>query len=142
MKRVQGWTFAGLGSDSAASPGPRATQAGGIAIERGEALIRQSLMLLLATAPGERVMRPDYGCPLDRLLFAPNDATTAGLAIHYVRQAIHRWEPRISIQRLDAGRDEEGAPERLRIRLDYLVKATQRAGTLSFALDLDGAAHA
>ena len=40
-------------------------------------------------------MRPGYGCHLFRLAFAPNDDTTAGLAIHYVRQALERWEPRI-----------------------------------------------
>ena len=53
----------------------------------GDAAIRQSIILLLTTTPGERVMRPDYGCPLHRLMFQPNDATTAGLAIHYV--ALH-----------------------------------------------------
>ena len=62
-----------------------------------DASIRQSLLLLLSTSPGERVMRPDYGCSLRRLVFAPNDDTTAGLAIHYVRQAVERWEPRVEI---------------------------------------------
>ena len=52
-------------------------------------------------------MRPTYGCYLRRLLFAPNDDTTAGLAIHYVRSAIERWEPRIDILALDATRHPE-----------------------------------
>ena len=104
----------------------------------GDALIRQSLMLLLATVPGERVMRPDYGCPLDRLMFAPNDATTAGLAIHYVRQSIQRWEPRVTILKLDAGQDLSGAPERLRIWLEYRVRLSQAADEMSFSLDLSG----
>jgi len=49
-------------------------------------------------ASGERVLRPEYGCDLHRLVFSPNDATTAGLAVHYVRAALLRWEPRIEIR--------------------------------------------
>ncbi len=58
----------------------------GIAMIEGAQAVRQSLMLLLSTRPGERVMRPDYGSNLHRLLFEPNDATTAGMEIHYVHQ--------------------------------------------------------
>ena len=90
MTTASGWYFAGLAAEAPSDPGTRPgaaavglclTAAGGAAMVAGDALIRQSLMLLLATVPGERVMRPDYGCPLDRLMFAPNDATTAGLAV-------------------------------------------------------------
>ncbi|SNX70143.1 hypothetical protein SAMN05878503_10552 [Cereibacter ovatus] len=132
MTALQGWLFASPG-------GPALTAGGGVATVTGAALIRQSLMLLLGTVPGERAMRPDYGCPLDRLVFAPNDATTAGLAIHYVRQAIRRWEPRIEVLRLDAGPDPQGPPERLRIWLDYRIRQTVERGTLGFTLDLGGA---
>ena len=52
--------------------------------------VRQSILMLLSTRPGERVMPPDYGCPIHRLVFSPNDATTAGLAIHYVRHSLLR----------------------------------------------------
>ncbi len=100
------------------------------------AAVRQGILLLLSTRPGERVMRPTYGCHLYRLIFAPNDDTTAGLAIHYVRQAIDRWEPRIEILRLDAGRDPQQA-ERLEIVLDYRVRTTQQSDSLRFALRLD-----
>src|SRR5512133_2865749 len=80
---------------------------GGLDMVDGSDSVRQSLMLLLLTIPGERVMRPEYGCHLHRLVFAPNDDTTAGLAIFYVRQALERWEPRIEITLLDAGRNPE-----------------------------------
>jgi phage baseplate assembly protein W len=108
---------------------------GSIAMAEGESAVRQSLLLLLSTAPGERVMRPKYGCYIHRLIFSPNDDTTAGLAIHYVKRAITRWEPRIDILKVDADRDPE-APERLNLLLEYRVRATQRTETLSFALDL------
>lgn len=138
MAWLTGWAFAGLGGDGAGGRALALTPAGGVQMVTGEALIRQSLMLLLATIPGERVMRPDYGCPLDRLVFAPNDATTAGLAIHYVRQAIQRWEPRVTILDLDAGPDPTGGAERLRIWLDYRVRVSQARDALSFSLALTG----
>ena len=90
-----------------------------------EASVRQAILILLTTRPGERVMRPEYGCALHTLLFAPNDDTTAGLAMHYVRQALERWEPRIRIARLDAGRDPNG-DNVLNIYLEYVVLATNR----------------
>jgi phage baseplate assembly protein W len=102
-----------------------------------DASVRQAILLLLSTAPGERVMRPEYGCALRHLVFSPNDNTTAGLALHYVRQALERWEPRIQILRLDAGHSE-GSGERLTIQLDYLLKATQRAGSAAFDINLSG----
>lgn len=84
----------------------------------GAALVRQSLLLLLSTLPGERVMRPEYGCELLTLAFSPNDDTTAGLAMHYVREAITRSEPRVRILNVTATRLPE-APNVLQIRLDY-----------------------
>lgn len=103
----------------------------------GDAAVRQAILLLLSTVPGERVMRPDYGCELDRLLFAPNDETTAGLAIHYVRRALDRFEPRIEIVSLDAERAPEDA-SRLDLRLVYRVRASRREGRLELPLRLTG----
>jgi len=85
--------------------------------------VRQSVLLLLTTRPGERIMLPTYGCELDQLLFDPNDDTTAGLAIHYVRKALTRWEPRIDILHLDASRSAED-PSRLDISLHFRVRPT------------------
>lgn len=123
-----------LGTDAAS--GFTVSPAGSLAMTQGNALIRQAILLLLTTSPGERVMRPDYGCPLRRLVFAPNDATTAGLAIHYVRQAITRWEKRVEIVRLDAGQDAADAGM-LMVSLDYRVRETgdQQALVLGVSLD-------
>jgi uncharacterized protein len=108
---------------------------GAIAMVEGDDSVRQSILLLLSTMPGERVMRPEYGCNLHRLVFAPNDDTTAGLAIHYVRQALERWEPRIEILKLDAGRNPQ-APALLDITMEYRVLATQRVTGLMVSLNL------
>jgi phage baseplate assembly protein W len=124
-------------SANAPSGGLQVTPRGRIEMVEGDASIRQSLLLLLSTSPGERVMRPDYGCSLRRLVFGPNDETTAGLAIHYVRRAVERWEPRVEVLAVDAGRDPVN-PERLVIALDYRVRATRRTDTIAYQLDLAG----
>jgi phage baseplate assembly protein W len=103
----------------------------------GNGAIRQALMLLLSTVPGERLLRPDYGSHLHRLIFANNDQTAAGLAIHYVRQAVRRWEPRVSIVDIDADVDPE-IDSQLNITLTYRVRATLSAETLVYPLDLAG----
>jgi len=82
-------------------------------------------------------MRPDYGCDLHHLVFAPNDDTTAGLAIHYVRQALEKWEKRIRILRLDASPQPENAHV-LEIFLEYLVIATHQTGQLIVPVSLTG----
>jgi phage baseplate assembly protein W len=117
------------------APGLQLSAVGKIETVSGEESIRQSILLLLATAPGERVMHPDYGCNLHRLMFAPNDESTAGLAMHYVRQSIERFEPRVEILALDANRSEE-QPELLEISLAYQVRATQQTGQVTFSLNL------
>ncbi|MEV4510716.1 GPW/gp25 family protein [Dactylosporangium sp. NPDC049525] len=118
---------------------PALTAAGSLSMVDGDAAVRQALLLLLATTPGERLMRPQYGCHLNRLLFAPNDHTTAGLAVHYVRQAVQRWEPRAEIVSLDAAADPDVAT-RLNIQLRYRVRATLTAAVLDIPLDLSPAA--
>ena len=117
-------------------PGLHVSPTGGLALVAGDAAVRQAILLLLSTRPGERVMRPLYGCNLHRILFWPNDNTTAGLAIHYVRQAIERWEPRVRILRIDAERNDID-PARLDVRLEYRVRATQTVDELNVSMSLN-----
>ena len=123
---------AGFGTDA---EGLALTATGAVSMVDGDDSIRQAIMLLLSTTPGERLMRPEYGTYLSRLLFAPNDDTTAGLAIHYVRQALSRWEPRVEIVELDAGADPL-LPERLNIILRYRVRASLVVATVEYPFDL------
>ena len=137
--RTAGILFSGAGFGSqlgmGVQSGPVPSPSGGLQLVRGDQAIRQSIMLLLTTGPGERVMRPDYGCPLHRLMFWPNDATTAGLAIHYVRQAIRLFEPRIQVIRLDAGADAND-PGLLLITLEYRVRETGTVDRVEASLNL------
>jgi hypothetical protein len=115
------------------------TNRGGIEMVEGAASVRQAIRLLLSTRPGERVMRPNYGCNLHRLVFSPNDDTTAGLAMHYVRQALDRWEPRINILHLDATASQNPSfPGLLEIYLEYRLRSTLESETLTYTFDVMG----
>lgn len=114
-------------------PGLRLGPGGALELVGGEDSVRQAILLLLTTRLGERVMRPDYGCELYRLGFWPNDDTTGGLAIHFVRQALEQWEPRVDVVRLDAQRDPE-YPERLDVMLEYRVRTTQQVGFVAVSV--------
>jgi phage baseplate assembly protein W len=134
--RYRAWRFVFPAVDTGMEDAGLALSAqGGIAMVSDADSVRQAILLLVATRPGERVMRPDYGCPLYRLAFEPNDDTTAGLAMHYVRQALERWEPRIRVLAIDAGRSDEH-PSRLLLELHYRLKSEAHAQTLGFAVDL------
>lgn len=117
--------------------GLQVTPAGRIDMVEDDEAIRQAILMLLATSPGERVMRPDYGCLLRRVIFSPNDDTTAGLAIHYVRTALDLWEPRIEVLRVDAFADPSGNG-RLEVVLEYRVRVTQAVQRLNVPIELRG----
>ena len=135
-RRYRAWAFVHPDfAAQAAGSGLELSDTGGIAMVDEDASIRQAILLLLTTAPGERVMRPDYGCALHRLLFSPNDDTTAGLAKHFVQKALDQWEPRIEILHLDADASPQ-APEQLLIQLEYRVHATQAIQRLGLTLHL------
>ena len=98
--------------------------------------VRQAVLLLLSTRPGERINRPDYGCYLFRLAFAPNDDTTAGLAIHYVARALERWEKRIIVLSLDAAGTPDD-PSLLEVRLRYRVRASAHEDDIAIVVPVE-----
>ena len=121
----------------AGESGLLAAASGRLELVSGAALVRQSLLMLLSTLPGERVMRPDYGCQLLTLAFAQNDDTTAGLAVHYVTRAIERFEPRVRILAITTSRRPE-TPYRLDIACSYVPRFGGEPQTLTVGLPLDG----
>ena len=76
----------------------RTDPTGRIALVSREREIEESIRLVLATAPGERPMRPEFGCAVHDYVFAPADASTAGDIAYVVRVALEQWEPRIDLQ--------------------------------------------
>jgi phage baseplate assembly protein W len=121
---------------AAGAPGLRLTPGGRLATVTDAASIRQGLLMLLSTRPGERVNRPTYGCHLFRLVFAPGDDTTAGLAIHYVSRAVEQWERRVEVVAVEAERPAD-SPWLLEVRMRYRIRATQRDDEIAVAVPLD-----
>jgi hypothetical protein len=93
--------------------------------------IAQAMVIILSTRKGERVLRPEFGCQIHDLLFAPNDANTIGLAIYYVEQALRMWEPRIRLLDVSA-RPDPASSERLEIAVQYEIRTTLDRRTLVF----------
>ncbi len=104
---------------------------GRVALARHERDIEEAIRIILLTPRGQRVMRPEFGCQIHELIFAPNDATTAGLASYYVEEALGRWEPRIRVQEVAARTDPDDAG-RLLIDIRYEIKATHDSRSLVF----------
>jgi phage baseplate assembly protein W len=101
------------------------------ALARQEQDIEQAIIMILLTPKGQRVMRPEFGCQIHDLIFAPNDATTAGLASYYVEQALLMWEPRIAVKNISAAPDPYDST-RLLIDIHYEIKATHDKRSLVF----------
>jgi uncharacterized protein len=85
--------------------------------------IQQSIRLILATDPGERVMRPDFGAGLRRLVFEPINTATITLVRQRTQEALVAWEPRIDVRDVSVSTDD-AASGRLLIRIDYVIRAT------------------
>jgi phage baseplate assembly protein W len=109
---------------------------GRIAMAEHEESIRQAIWLLLGTAPGERMMRPDFGCGIHDLVFGVNTPGTAGRVASEVRQSLLRWEPRIEVLTVDAGADPAD-PSRLLIKIEYRVRRTNSRFNLVYPFYLE-----
>jgi phage baseplate assembly protein W len=93
--------------------------------------IRQSIMIILETAPGERVMRPNFGCGIHDLVFTALDSTTLQLIRSTVEESLRRCEARIDV--LSVTVDEEATSEgKFLIELEYRVRKTNQTGNLVF----------
>lgn len=96
---------------------------GELALVTGSTDIEQAIGIILGTIPGERVMRPNFGCRAWELIFAPNNAATRSLLVSYVRQALEFWEPRIELLdvSIEIDPNEDSA---LLVEIAYRTKTT------------------
>ena len=123
--RGSGWGFpVGLG------PG------GQIAIADHDDAIRQAIWMVLDTAPGERVMRPDFGCGIHDLVFEVNSAGTAGQIGSKVRDALSQLEPRINVLGVAVVPDAR-QPSQLLIEVDYIVRTNNNRFNLVYPFYLE-----
>ncbi len=115
---------------------PISLQDGKMKVSKGDDLIRESILIILGTAKGERVMRPDFGCGINELVFAPNDVSTATLLSFHIKEALLQWEPRIDVLDISVQPDST-EQNRLNINISYKVKATNTKKNLVFPFYLE-----
>jgi len=115
----QGWAF------------PVTVGGGKVQLAAGADDIRQALLIILQTAPGERVMLPAFGCRINELVFAAGNATAVSLAQLYVKQALDRWEPRIQTLQVNVTITPQ-QPNCLQIAVDYLIRDRNQPANLVF----------
>jgi uncharacterized protein len=106
-------------------------QRGGIALARGTTDIEQAIQLILGTAPGERPMRPEFGCDLHGFMFETIDAETVGKIDRAVRVALDRWEPRIEVTAIDFDLSH-AADGWLEITIGYRIRETSQRHNLVY----------
>lgn len=104
---------------------------GAIADARDDDKVRQSIETILRTAPGERVMRPDFGCGIHDLVFDAISGDMLGRVVNAVSSALAAWEPRIAVLGIDAQPDRDD-PTRLLIEIEYRIRGTNSRFNLVF----------
>lgn len=109
----------------------RTDATGGIALVSREREIEEAIRLIIGTSPGERPMRPEFGCRIHDFVFAPADGTTATALSDEVTVALQQWEPRILVEDVVVSFDARDAAV-LYIDIRYLIRQTNDRRNLVF----------
>jgi len=107
---------------------------GRLPVEEGPEKVRQAILIVLETEPGERIMNPAFGCALRGYLARPNSVSTRALIQRDVEIALRRWEPRIDLVAVEVTEGEDRALAR--IEISYLHVRDGRPGNLVYPFDL------
>lgn len=110
---------------------PRTNSAGKIVLSQHEEDIKEAIWIILSTAKGERMMRPDFGCGIHDLVFAPINTATMNLVETTVLSDLTTFEPRIEVRKVEVS-DQEAAVGKLLVNIDYVVKATNNEFNLVY----------
>ena len=108
---------------------------GRIAWSAGEKNIREDIMVILMTEPGERVMLSAFGAGLRSMLFEPNDPTTRSRIQGMIATALTQWEPRISLQSVSVEQDPNDLQSVI-ATITYTLVATQATQTAALSITL------
>ncbi len=109
----------------------RTDATGGIALVSREREIEEAIRLILGTSPGERTMRPEFGCRIHEYVFSSADGTTASAISAEVRAALRRWEPRIDVEDVLVSFDARDATV-MYIDIRYSIRRTNDRRNLVF----------
>lgn len=107
----KGWTFP-------VAPDIR----GAVSMSGYEKSVEESIRIILGTTPGERAMRPEFGCRINEILFSPNSSRTVSLAVHYIEEAIVKWEPRVILKKVSGEQDTDN-PSKVNINISYEIRS-------------------
>lgn len=102
-----------------------------------EESIRQSIRIILSTAKGERVMRPEFGCGIYDFVFEMATSSTAGRVSQAIREALLKFEPRIDVLNITVVPMTRIEGDMLHISIDYEVRATNNAFNLVYPFYLE-----
>lgn len=111
--------------------------AGRLPLVAGPEKVRQSIYTILDTDPGERVMRPDFGCGLRRWLMAPNNPATRAAIAREITQALTRWEPRVRVLDVAVTPTDDRAMVLIEIQYAHVLDARQDVLVYPFYLERD-----
>jgi phage baseplate assembly protein W len=114
---------------------PQVSPDGRMAWSTGELNVRESICIILRTRPGERLLRPDFGCGLERYLFEPSNVATLRLIQDEVQRAITRWEPRVRLDEVVVEADPLDT-RAVSISIVYTLVATRARERLGLTLTL------
>jgi phage baseplate assembly protein W len=123
----QAKTFLGNGLSFPLRVNPR----GEIALVSGSEDIEQAIRIILSTRPGERVMRPTFGCRANELLFESFSASTFSLLQEYIIDALRMWEPRIEVLNVNVVTETNGVGA-LMAEIEYYIKSTHDTRSIVF----------
>ena len=104
---------------------------GDISLSEGNTNIKDSIRIILGTAKGERVMRPEFGCDIHDHVFDSMDGATLTLVESSVEEALIEWEPRIDVVDVTAERDSEN-PNKLLIDIAYRIRSTNAESNMVY----------
>jgi phage baseplate assembly protein W len=110
---------------------PRPDRTGAVSLVSGARDVEEAIRIIVGTAPGERPMRPEFGCRIHEHVFDPINPTTMGLIAFAVEQAVLRWEPRVDDVHVEVLRDADD-PSVLYVDVDYRIRATNDERNLVF----------
>jgi hypothetical protein len=109
----------------------RVDRLGGLALSSGDADVQEAIDVILGTAPGERPMRPEFGCGIHNHVFSNIDASTIAKIEVDIREALDRWEPRIEVLDIDPDLSRMGDGVLL-IDITYQLRATNDVRNLVY----------
>ncbi|HGX93125.1 MAG TPA: hypothetical protein ENK35_07395 [Candidatus Tenderia sp.] len=124
IPKLQSWPLGGINSETGRYP-----------YAEGDTSLRESMINILLTRPGERLMRPEFGAGLQNFIHQPNNVTTRQLIADSVNRALKRWEPRIVLESVNVMAEEHNLSEVI-IEIHYRSLISDETGALGLRLNL------